>query len=92
VQDSAVATVRPRSAKPAATTSSDDEAPKPARRRAKPAASDEEAPKPKRARRRAPSSESAPGNGAPNPLEAASERVRAAVREASETPAGDEVS
>jgi superfamily II DNA or RNA helicase len=70
---------KPRSRRTKAAT---DEAPKPRSRRAKPAAdassADEEAPKP-RSRRRA----AAP---APSSLEAASEAVRAAVREAS----GDE--
>jgi ribonuclease E len=70
------------------------EAPKPARtRRTKAASSADDAsvqaPKPARTRRT--KAAASPGNGAPNPLEAASERVRAAVREASESPAGDEV-
>jgi hypothetical protein len=95
---------RRRAAKPA---SSDEEAPKPARRRRTTAAasSDEpEAPKPTRTRRtkaaaadtapkptRARRTKAADGNGAPNALEAASEAVRAAVREAAERSAGDEV-
>ncbi|HEY6695389.1 MAG TPA: hypothetical protein VI006_21230, partial [Solirubrobacteraceae bacterium] len=55
------------------------------------AAGDGEAPKePARPRRKvAAAGEPAP-NGSPNPLEAASEAVRAAVREASGQPAGDE--
>jgi ribonuclease E len=75
------------SAAPAESPAS-DEAPKPrtTRARRKTAASDE-APKP---RRRAAAKKPAE-NGAPNPLEAASEAVRAAVREASGEPAGDEV-
>jgi len=64
------------------------EEPKPARTRRTKAAASAEAPKPARTRRRTAPAPDAPGNGAPNPLEAASERVRAAVREA----AGDEVS
>jgi ribonuclease E len=74
-----------------------EEAPKPARSRRKTAAADDtaagdgEAPKePARPRRKvAAAGEPAP-NGSPNPLEAASEAVRAAVREASGQPAGDE--
>jgi ribonuclease E len=74
---------RSRRTKSAESDDASAEAPKPTRaRRAKTA----ETPKPARSRRtKAP--DDAPGNGAPNPLEAASERVRAAVREA----AGDEV-
>jgi ribonuclease E len=72
-----------------------EEPPKPARSRRKTAAaaadSDGDAPKkPARSRRKvAAAGEPAP-NGSPNPLEAASEAVRAAVREASGQPAGDE--
>jgi ribonuclease E len=72
------------------------EAPKPARSRRKPAADDTAAgdgevpKKPARPRRKvATAGEPAP-NGSQNPLEAASEAVRAAVREASGQPAGDE--
>ena len=57
------------------------------RSRRKPAASaDPDAPKPARARRT--TTRKTP-NGAANPLEAASEAVRAAVREASGQPASD---
>jgi hypothetical protein len=60
--------------------------PKPTRSRRKPAASaDGDAPK--RTRR---TTTRKPPNGSANPLEAASEAVRAAVREASGRPAGDE--
>jgi len=81
------AATRARRAKPSA----DDvpaETPAAARaRRAKPA---DAPPKPARARRAKPAPAAA-SNGAPNALEEASERVRAAVREAAERPAGDEV-
>jgi ribonuclease E len=68
---------------------SGEEPPKRARRTKAAPAKDAsaEAPKPTRSRRRTTASKDAPENGAPNPLEAASERVRAAVREA----ASDEV-
>ncbi len=69
----------PEAPEPAAAES--PEAPKPA------AAESSKAPKP---RRRTPAKKP-PENGVPNPLEAASEAVRAAVREASGEPAGDEV-
>jgi ribonuclease E len=64
---------------------------KPARSRRKPAATDADAPPETapRPRRRATTKKPAP-NGAPSPLEAASEAVRAAVREASGEPATDE--
>ena len=61
--------------------------PKPTRARRKPAAGTD-APKPTRTRR---TTTRKPPNGAANPLEAASEAVRTAVREASGRPAGDEV-
>ena len=68
----------------------------PRARRTKATTGEAEPPKPRRRsprvrgspRRRLPASET---NGAMSPLEEASERVRAAVREAAERPAGDEV-
>jgi superfamily II DNA or RNA helicase len=81
---------KPTRARRTKAAASSDEAekpkPKPRTRRTKAAATDA-APKPTRTRRTKPTE----GNGAPNALEAASEAVRAAVREAAERSAGDEV-
>ena len=70
--------------KPAATpepSTAEEEAPKPTRARRKPAAATKAAAKPRA--RRATAAKKTSDNGVPNPLEAASEAVRAAVRGAS---------
>jgi ribonuclease E len=82
----------PRSRRKTSTAGTEDAAPaKPTRSRRTPGAAaetpPEAAPKP---RRRTTAKKTAP-NGAPNRLAAASEAVRAAVRDASGKPAGDEV-
>jgi ribonuclease E len=72
---------KPAATREPSTAGTEEEAPKPTRARRKPAAAADSAPKPRA--RRTTAAKKTSDNGVPNPLEAASEAVRAAVRGAS---------